>query len=164
MVRVTYCLNGHRVSRDEPTRISRPSMTELVRMIERDRVESYGPRQKFCDECGAKTLNACEKCHEAIRGAWKPAYCGSCGNPFPWTESALEVAKDYADELEELTPAEKATLKASIDDLTIDTPRTEYAAHRFKKLMAKVGPVAGELFKKVVVEVGTEAAKKWTGL
>ena len=132
-------------------------------MAEHERAESDGPMQKFCNECGEQTLNACARCHAAIRTGKKPAYCGNCGQAFPWTETALNAAKEYTDELEQLSLEEKAILKTTLDDLTKDTPRTEIAAHRFKKFISKMGPVAGEVFKKIVIEVGTEAAKKWTG-
>jgi hypothetical protein len=46
-----------------------------------------------------------------------------------------------ADELDELSPDDKELLKGSLDDLVADTPRTPLAATRFKKLVAKLGPV-----------------------
>lgn len=164
MPRVTYCRNGHRVSAPESIRLSRPSIREYVLMAERDKAESCGPLQPFCNECGAKTLNACDRCHAAIGTGRRPAYCGACGQPFPWTETALKAAKNYADDLEQLSLQEKETLKTTLDDLTTDSPRTELAAHRFKTFVVKAGPVAGEMLKKIIVEIGTEAAKKWAGL
>jgi hypothetical protein len=88
-----------------------------------------------------------------------PKYCGECGKPFPWTEAALSAAKEYADELD-LNADEKEKLKSSIDDLTSDTSRTQLAASRFKKFMAKVTPEAGKALLQVVVSVATEEANK----
>ena len=93
-----------------------------------------------------------------------PGYCGACGKPFPWTETALSAAKEYTDELDELSPGEKAELKGAYDDLTSDTARTALAASRFKKFMSKVGPGAAGVLKKIVETVATEAAKKLIGL
>jgi hypothetical protein len=71
----------------------------------------------------------------------------------------LKAAKEYADDLE-LSAEDKLALKATLVDLTVDTPRTELAAHRFKKFVSKAGPVAGEMLKKIVSDVVTEGAKK----
>lgn len=54
-------------------------------------------------------------------------------------------------------------LKATIEDLTTDTPRTELAAHKFKKFLKKIGPVAGDILTKIIVNVATEAAKRGIG-
>jgi hypothetical protein len=50
----------------------------------------------FCSQCGAKTIIACPGCSAPIRGhqlgvmgdGWTlPAFCLSCGAPFPWTRA-----------------------------------------------------------------------------
>lgn len=48
--------------------------------------------------------------------------------------------------------------------MTVDNPRTELAARRFKRLMQKIGPVAGDVLTRIMVNVMTEAAKKGMGL
>ena len=93
-----------------------------------------------------------------------PKYCGECGKPFPWTEKALQAAKEYTDELVELTPDEKVMLKEVLDDLTSDTARTSLAASRFKKFMTKIAPAAGGVLQKIIEAVATEAAKKMIGI
>jgi Uncharacterized protein conserved in bacteria (DUF2321) len=67
-----------------------------------------------------------QKCSWPIKGigpqAWMvgggqyrpPRYCGECGTPFPWTETALQAAKEYTDDLEQLTLEEKATLEGNL--------------------------------------------------
>lgn len=142
--------------------------------------------KKFCPACGAETITHCRHCNAAIQGAlhstyWSGgseylgtppieqtrttrgvvhAYCHSCGKPFPWTSAAIEAAKALAQELDELTDAEKILLQASIDDLVADTPRTNVALVRFKKLMPKLGRQAAEGLKNILVNVVTEAVKK----
>jgi len=83
--------------------------------------------------------------------------------PFPWTETALAAAREYTDDLDELSAEEKATLKGTFDDLAVDTARTPLAANRFKKFMTKVGPVAADVLQKIIETVATEAAKKAMG-
>jgi hypothetical protein len=133
-------------------------------------------RKSFCTDCGAATINECQTCHWPIEGigdsAWMggggpyrpPKFCEECGTPFPWTETALSAAKEYTDDLDQLSVEEKTALKGTFDDLTSDTPRTPVAANRFKKFIAKVGPVAGGVLQKIVETVATEAAKRSMGL
>jgi hypothetical protein len=117
----------------------------------------------FCTTCGASNVSACQHCQTPIEYQYPgvtPGYCGGCGKPFPWTETALSAAKKYADELDQLSPEERATLKGTFDDLTSDTARTPLAASRFKKFMGKIGPSAEGVLRKIVEAVATEAAKK----
>jgi hypothetical protein len=65
-----------------------------------------------------------------------------------------------ADELDDLTPQEREVLKGSLDDLVADTPRTALAATRFKKVVARAGPVVAEGLKELLIGVVTESAKK----
>jgi hypothetical protein len=133
-------------------------------------------REDFCQECGKKTIDACQSCKALIRGYLHipgivdcsgvpvPKHCIKCGKAFPWTETALAAAKEYTDELDELSPEEKTVLKGTFDELTTDTAWTPLAANRFKKLMGKIGPVAGSVLQKIIETVATEAAKKSMGL
>jgi hypothetical protein len=132
-------------------------------------VEKELARRAFCPTCGLANVFECQHCEAAIesdeeRAPERPAYCSSCGKPFPWTETALAAAMEYTDELDELSTEDKAALKATLNDLTADTPRTELAATRFKKFVRKVAPAAGETLTKIMVNVFTEAAKKMMGI
>ncbi len=89
-----------------------------------------------------------------------PAYCHECGASFPWTATRIAVAKAMADELDELDDAQRIQLKASIDDIAGDTPRTELAVMRAKKLIAKVPSALGDTVRKILVDVASEAALK----
>jgi hypothetical protein len=88
-----------------------------------------GVEEDYCSKCGAKTITACSKCQDPIRGVsryadtneyHRPAYCVKCGSPYPWTEAALKAAHDLAEELE-LSESETATLKATFPDLVSDS-------------------------------------------
>ena len=131
-------------------------------------------RKSFCEDCGAPTIDQCQACGWPISGpgpnSWMgrpfkpPNYCGECGSPFPWTETALAAAKEYTDDLEELSPEEKDALKSTFPDLTSDTARTPLAVSRFKKFTSKIGPVASSILQKIIETVLTEAVKKSIGL
>lgn len=132
-------------------------------------------RKAFCEACGAPTISECQTCGWPIAGEGYapfggggpyqlPRYCGECGKPFPWTELALSAAREYTDDLDQLTAEEKTTLKGTFDDLTSDTARTPLAANRFKTFVSKIGPVAGDALKNIIVTVATETAKKYMGL
>lgn len=145
------CLNGHVVT----------SVTQSI--PERMR--------KFCESCGEPTITTCPSYDQPIPGAYldsvvigaryePPAFCGDCGKPFPWTERRLGVARELAHEAGQLSAEEKQQLADSLDDLTRDTPRTQVAAGRFRRLVAKAGIETGSALRAVLVDVVSEAAKK----
>jgi len=160
MANLIFCANGHKMAYVNST-VSGPTRLQLNAAIRREREEQQKAKQTFCPQCGARKVPHCPHCKALIPTFvnGRPAYCGACGKPYPWTESALEAAKEYADELE-LPPEERNELKATFDDLTVDSPRTPLAAHRFKKFVQKIGPAAGDVLTKIIVSVATEAAKK----
>lgn len=163
MAIILYCMNGHDLSvYDRTIRIGPISPQEVIRKAQRARWESQQPRQPFCSKCGAPTVTMCEHCKTLIPEGRRPAYCGQCGKPFPWTETAVAAAKEYADELD-LPSEESNALKLTLDDLASDSPRTELAVHRFKRFLQKIGPAAGDALKTIVVNFATEAAKKALG-
>lgn len=133
--------------------------------------------KKFCDKCGAPTITDCQNCNTPIKGLYHrssdirayhptdlalPSFCPHCGNPYPWTEARLKAARELADELDNLSLEEREILKKSLDDIMVmeDTPQTPVAATRFKKLVAKAGKSAAEAFRKLLVDVLSETAKK----
>jgi hypothetical protein len=126
-------------------------------------------------KCGAEIITACPACQSPIPGdstpaamaelvatdAYeRPAYCPSCGEPFPWTVTALTAGRELALEMEGLSEAERQTLAGTLDDLLTETPRTQVAAVRFKKLLAKAGRSAADGLRSIMVDVMSEAAKK----
>ena len=99
------------------------------------------------------------------RGPYEPPnYCEECGAMFPWTEMALSAAKEYTDDLNQLSTDEKLRLKGTFYELMKDTPRTAVAANRFKNFMKQLGPAAGSILQKLIETIATEAAKKSIGL
>ena len=90
------------------------------------------------------------------------SFCPHCGNPYPWTEARLKAAKELADELDNLSLEEREILKKSLDDIMVmeDTPQTPVAATRFKRLVAKAGPVVADSFRKILIDIASETAKK----
>lgn len=133
-------------------------------------------RSKFCAECGEATFTTCGHCKDQIRGHyhvpgvigfwdWSPPnYCHSCGKPYPWTEQRLASAREMADEIDELSPKDRAVLKQSIIDLGKDSPRTQLAASRYAKLRKKMGATASSTLDQVVGVLATAAVKGTLGI
>ena len=131
-------------------------------------------KKKFCDKCGAPTITKCQYCRATIKGAYhtrtstsswmRPSFCPDCGKPYPWTETALKAAQELSDELENLSPnlspEERDLLKKSIDDIVRETPQTTVAVSRFKRLIAKAGPVAADMYREILLPLLSEAVKK----
>ena len=132
--------------------------------------------QKFCDQCGARTLTRCPQCSAEIRGgytaqwqigvAWygPPRFCRDCSKPYPWTQKRIEEAKKLTALAQKLSPEERDQLASDIDDLVRDTPRTQGAITRLKLLAPKLGEEVWGAMKVILINVATEAAKKGLGL
>jgi len=147
------CLNGH-TSNDSTVQYPRHN-------------------KPFCDRCGAKTITSCPACSTPIRGDYRvpgvigfsssfhpPAFCYQCGATMPWTSAAMTAARLLAEETEGLTDEEREGLARTLDDLIHDSPMTQVAASRFKRLLSKAGHGAAESFRELLVDVVSEAAKK----
>ena len=148
------CLNGHIITRNAE---SAPEF-----------------RRRFCPKCGEPTITKCPHCQSPIPGEYHvegvvvvtrhtpppPKFCHACGAPYPWTERKIKAAKALADEMENLSPSEKKTLKQSLDELYRDTPEAEVAAVRFKRIMAKVGKESYIAMKEIMIGIVSEAVRK----
>jgi hypothetical protein len=91
-----------------------------------------------------------------------PAYCYSCGAPFPWTAKTLAAARELADELS-LTDDEKEVVKERLPDIAQDIPTAQASAYKLKRLLGKAqeaGGVAAGLLYKRVIDFASETAKK----
>ena len=125
---------------------------------------------EFCDECGESTIRNCEYCNEFIRGIffsdltdWSfhtPKYCHKCGKPYPWTERKLEVAIEYANEIENLNYEDKNVIIQSIDDIAKNSPKAEVSTLRYKKILKKVGGKIGEKLNDFIIDLASESIKK----
>jgi len=99
-----------------------------------------------------------------VTAAFKmPYFCQDCGESYPWTQSALQAARDIVEGDEHLSVEEKAELAATLDDLVKESPRTLSAGQRFKRLAAKAGTESAGMLKQVLISVLSEAAKKTVG-
>ncbi len=67
---------------------------------------------------------------------------------------------EYTDELDELSNEDKIILKGTFADLTVDSPKTEVAASRFKTILRKVAPDVAETIRKSIVEYLSETTSK----
>lgn len=128
--------------------------------------------KEFCEKCGKKTITKCSSCNAEIQGRYNngqqferpvdipPAFCQSCGKPYPWTDIKIKVAHEFTQELEDITKEDKAILSQSIDDIVTETPRTNLAVVRIKKILTKITGVAYTESKKIIVDIASETAKK----
>jgi hypothetical protein len=89
-----------------------------------------------------------------------PAFCAGCGTAYPWTESTLQAARDLTNELGGLNETEKEALSKSFDDLVRDTPQTQVAAIRLKRLLPKIGREGAAALRDLLVDIASETAKK----
>lgn len=126
----------------------------------------------FCEECGAKTIKWCENCKTMISGTKYiddiaiftpevPKYCGGCGKPYPWTQAKLESVNELVDLMDELDEKEKDILKQSAVEISTNNPKTEVGVLKIKKYLSKLGSVAADTFKEVIVQVASETAIKY---
>ena len=145
----TICQNGHTVSNNKVV------------------------SDKYCSICGAKTISTCPHCGNPIRGKYKvpnvvsfedyspPKYCYNCGNPFPWTERALETTKLMIAEDKELSDIDKGNLSTSLPDIIIETPNTPLAATRINRAFKVAGKFTADALRQFVIDFGCELAVRF---
>jgi len=130
-------------------------------------------REKFCSKCGEATLTSCPECKASVRGDYyvpgvitightyePPAFCHNCGKAFPWTERKIAGAVELLQVGTDLTAEEIHQFESDLQELTKESPKTQVASIRFKKVMAKVGSSVATGVREIVVDVLSEAAKK----
>ncbi len=133
-------------------------------------------RAKFCKRCGASAIDCCPSCQAPIKGDYLassvlvlgyttpvPAYCENCGAAYPWRQAAID---NLSDVLRESMVSEQdiAAVEATLPDVVRDTPKTEGAALKLKRLMGQLSRPTYEIAIKVVTDLASEAAKKTMGL
>lgn len=136
-----------------------------------------GLRSSFCRSCGAATMTECESCHAPIRGYYHvekvlclggeyhpPDYCHSCGVAYPWTRLKIVAAEEAAEEIAELTAAERDQLKASIPALMGQGLATDLAVSRVRRALKKLGAVGAQTLQKMVADIASESVRKSLGL
>ena len=149
------CLNGHVVNWSAS---SRPEFNE-----------------KFCDKCGEPTITNCPACNAQIQGTRYtmgytgpmgiapmsiPSFCPNCGEPYPWIQAKIQAARHLAMELEGISQEDREVLANSINDIVKETPSTELAATRWKRILSKVGGPALNTAKEILVTVASETVRR----
>ena len=131
-------------------------------------------RQNFCDKCGAKTIITCPSCNYKIRGDYEvsnvaflgstmssaPSYCYNCGKPYPWTEASLEAAQELLTLENILSQDELKYFNENMSSILVDTPKSKIIATQLKLFINKASSVVGSTLKDIIVEIGSETAKK----
>jgi hypothetical protein len=143
------CLNGHKITgclKSQPFR-----------------------HENFCNTCGAETTSKCGSCDAVIRGDRHtrggpisrsvPHYCINCGATYPWQTAAIENFKEIVRE-SDLSSEDQEVLNKALPDIVSDTPKTESASLKVKRILEKMGKPLYEIAIKVVTDVGSETAKK----
>jgi hypothetical protein len=163
--------NGWPISDDDTGRYNTGAVCLKGHAVAGD-IESHPPG-KFCSKCGASVITACPGCNAPIRGHFvppgvtgvggpysPPSFCFECGKAFPWTIEKIAAAKELADELEDISPEERAKLKNDLDEVAGGGPRSEVGALRIKRLVGKTTTAVGQALWKISLDVASEAAKK----
>lgn len=132
---------------------------------------------EFCEICGSKMIDKCPYCQSVIM-EWnygkmivvgdpeytRASYCKHCGKPYPWTQSAVESAKELIEEEDELDEIQRNKLLSSLPDIVSETPKTQVAVVRFKKALLTVGKFTAEGLRKFIIDFGCELAKNQFGI
>lgn len=131
------CLNGHMLT---------------------DSMEDSQNKDRFCTICGKAAITYCPICKDPIHGCYEngslvcqktrvPSYCHNCGHPYPWIEERLKAAENIINMLDSLTNDQRKQLIDFIPDITMETPRSEYAALIYAKLLDGLQGFVVECFK-----------------
>lgn len=134
-------------------------------------------KENFCSKCSAKTITNCPNCNDPIPGYYDvpgvfsfgetsiPRFCRNCGNPYPWTETALEAARTLINEDENLSSDDKQKFSETLPDLIVEspTPKTQLAATRFKRFLSKSVSYTAEGLREIIVDIASESIKKSLG-
>lgn len=140
-------------------------------------------QKKFCQECGAATINTCPSCSEGIQGdliaahqSWAdagrgvskmvsvrpadvPSYCDNCGKPYPWTDNKIVTAVQIFTEFGGLDEEEKGTIEQDIKNIAKDIPQTKLSAMRLKRICEKCGKVAYDVIMELASKTAAEVLK-----
>jgi len=119
---------------------------------------------KYCGQCGAKTIHQCPACSNNIKGAfrsygdWKetaPMWCLKCGKPYPWTQAAVDKVSEVINE-SALSATEKQEAKTDLELIIKNTPGAESAARRTHGRLAKMGGVLRATYDEYVLPLVAE--------
>ncbi len=112
MPNVIYCRDGHYIG-VAPERIHGGLPPRQARETTEVQFAGELRNSSHCKKCGKEATTECLHCQAPIEqddlGGRRPAYCGACGRPFPWTESDRNYQNDGG-EPETREPTEKWTM------------------------------------------------------
>lgn len=127
-------------------------------------------RKNRCNICGEETIMHCKSCKSPIKGYYhvsgfldfkmsynQPRFCESCGKPFPWIETKIEVANQLIDSLND---DEKLDFKDSIRELVKETSKVAVAKVKVKRYLTKVDSDLSDGLNDVLKETLSEKIKK----
>ena len=127
-------------------------------------------KKDYCTLCGAKTIIICQNCNKEILGYYHskyavpydyvvPKYCHNCGKPYPWTESALQAAAELLALDDNLTLDEAQILVTALPDLLTETPKTQLAVAKFKKLLSSAAQFTVDGVRQFAIDFGCAYVK-----
>jgi hypothetical protein len=121
-------------------------------------------------DCGAVTVTKCQNCSSSIRGYFMafrgdhpyktPSFCHTCGEPYPWTISRMKAAADLINEMESINDQEKKALIESVQEMTKDTPQSQVASVRYRKIIVKVGKETGDAMRDIIINIVSETIRR----
>ena len=92
-----------------------------------------------------------------------PKYCIECGTAYPWQTAAIENFMGIVRE-GELSPQDLQDLDKALPDIVRDTPKTESASLKARRILEKMGKPLYDIAIKVFTDAASETAKKTLGL
>lgn len=130
-------------------------------------------RKNRCDTCGEETIMTCKSCKTPIKGYYhvsgfidfnmsysRPRFCESCGKPFPWIETKIDVANQLIDLMDSLNEDEKLDFKDSISELVKETSKVPVAKVKVNRYLTKVDSDLSDGLLDVLKETLSEKIKK----
>jgi hypothetical protein len=152
------CVNGHLIAGD------------------RDRYPELSTNR--CQKCGEVTITGCQHCSMPIRGNYYgleagglrhvkaisphdlPHYCPECGQPYPWTRTAVQEALLLAEQVSEWDRHDREAYAEAVPEVIRETPKTPRASATTKRLLARGGEFASRTFERITAGVLCEMAKR----
>lgn len=127
----------------------------------------------FCPTCGEPTITACPECKAPIQSCYRsgfpsleipvPSFCDSCGMAYPWQVSRVANAIELL-RLEGVADADVQEIERNLPDIMRDTPRSQAAALRIRKILGKLGKPAYDVAIKVICDITAAMTKSQLGL
>lgn len=90
----------------------------------------------------------------------RPSFCEDCGKPYPWTQSIQDSAYELIELSLSLDQVEKNDFKNSVNDLIVQSPKTNVAQVKFVSYAKKAGTEVAKGLRDVLVDVVSETVKK----